>query len=324
MTFRSVKTRKRPTWRLPPFGALTAASRMRRRSSIGIGSGLKRRIDRWVNIASPTVIESRFGSTLMASSSVTLLVQQREGARRVRNRDGRRGEQVGAVEVLEPTHAEKPQRDADLVLEQLEDALEARLARRGETAASDTPDADGLGAECDRLDDVRTAHEAAVHEDGGAAADRLDDFGQRRDRTAAVVELAAAVVRDVDALDPMLDREGRVLGRGDALQDERDRVRVLEALDVVPVEPGLELEAGRTRAPGLDEAPCKIALAAAVARRVHGEAEGRVPVVRGAPHPIVHPGVVAPDVELEDADAVGGLGHGLEARVADRRERSEE
>jgi hypothetical protein len=53
-----VTTRNRPIWRLPPFGALDAASTIRRRSSIGIGSGRKRRIDRCVNIASPTGIES--------------------------------------------------------------------------------------------------------------------------------------------------------------------------------------------------------------------------------------------------------------------------
>ena len=52
-------TRKRAGWELPPFGALTAASTIRRMSSIGIGSGLRRRIERWVNIASPTGIDSR-------------------------------------------------------------------------------------------------------------------------------------------------------------------------------------------------------------------------------------------------------------------------
>src|SRR5260370_4029969 len=125
MTFRSVRTRKRPTWRLPPFGAFTAASTMRWRSSIGIGSGLKRRIDRWLNIASPTVIESRLGSTLMASSSVALLAEQREGARRVGERDGRRPAHVGAVKLGEPPHPGGPQRDPDLFPEPLAHALRA-------------------------------------------------------------------------------------------------------------------------------------------------------------------------------------------------------
>src|SRR5439155_27213531 len=59
MTLRSVSTRNRPIWRLPPFGALTAASTIRWMSSIGIGSGLNRRTERWVNIASPIGIFSR-------------------------------------------------------------------------------------------------------------------------------------------------------------------------------------------------------------------------------------------------------------------------
>src|SRR5262245_62939631 len=69
MVFRSVMTRKRATWRLPPFGAFAAASRTRWRSSAGIGSGLKRRMARWVKIASPTDIDSRLGSALTAFSS---------------------------------------------------------------------------------------------------------------------------------------------------------------------------------------------------------------------------------------------------------------
>jgi hypothetical protein len=59
MVARSVTTRNRAICRLPPLGAFEAASMMRRRSASGIGSGLKRRIERWVNIASPSGIDSR-------------------------------------------------------------------------------------------------------------------------------------------------------------------------------------------------------------------------------------------------------------------------
>src|SRR5579859_90027 len=58
----SVRTRKRPGWRLPPVGALAAASNSSSRSSAGIGSGRNRRIDRWENIASPMAIFSRAAS----------------------------------------------------------------------------------------------------------------------------------------------------------------------------------------------------------------------------------------------------------------------
>src|SRR3990172_6697991 len=45
-------TMKFQGWRLPPLGALTAASRTFQMSSSGTGSGLRRRIARWVFIAS--------------------------------------------------------------------------------------------------------------------------------------------------------------------------------------------------------------------------------------------------------------------------------
>ena len=58
-----------------------------------------------------------------------------------------------------------------------------------------------------------------------------------------MIELPPAVVRDVDAVDAVLAAMRRVLGGGDALQDQRDVVLVLEALDVVPVKRGLEARA---------------------------------------------------------------------------------
>ena len=115
----------------------------------------------------------------------------------------------------------------------------------------------------------------------------------------------------------MLARERRVLGRRDAFQDQREVVGVLEALDVVPVEAGLELEAAGAGAPRLHEAPGEVALAPAVDRGVHREAERGIAVGAGALHPVVHPGVVAADVELEDAKVGGRRGDGFEPGVAD-------
>ena len=45
----------------------------------------------------------------------------------------------------------------------------------------------------------------------------------------------------------VLAGDGGVLGGGDALQDQRNRVRVLEVLHVVPVERRLELNARSRR-----------------------------------------------------------------------------
>src|SRR5262245_61699276 len=61
----SLSTTNRAGWRLPPLGALTAASRISRKSSVGIESGRKRRIERWLNIASPIGMFNRWASCCM-------------------------------------------------------------------------------------------------------------------------------------------------------------------------------------------------------------------------------------------------------------------
>src|SRR5439155_1653903 len=152
-------------------------------------------------------IRARTSSRVTASSSVTFLVQQRERAGRVRRVHRRRRVEVRGVERREPVHAEEPHRDLDLVLEQLEHADQTCLARRGEPAAREAPDADTLRAERQGLDDVSAAHEAAVHDDRRPAADRPDDLGERLDRAPAVVELAPAVVGNVHALDAVVGRK---------------------------------------------------------------------------------------------------------------------
>src|SRR5262249_60218393 len=108
-----------------------------------------------------------------------------------------------------------------------------------------------------------------------------------------------AVIAHVDDLDAVVERERRVLRRGDALEREADVVDVLEALHVIPGEPGLEVEAGRPHAPRLDEALREVALAPAIAGRVDGQAERGVAVIDGALDVVVDPGVVAADVKLE-------------------------
>ena len=61
---------------------------------------------------------------------------------------------------------------------------------------------------------------AAVDHDLGAPADRLDHLGQHVDRADPLVELAPAMVRHIDAIDPVIDRDLGVLGGGDALEDD--------------------------------------------------------------------------------------------------------
>ena len=60
----------------------------------------------------------------------------------------------------------------------------------------------------DRLDDIGAAAEPAVDHDPGTALHRVDDLGQHMHRTAAMIELAPAVIGDVDPVDTMIERDG--------------------------------------------------------------------------------------------------------------------
>ena len=142
-------------------------------------------------------------------------------------------------------------------------------------------------------------------------ADRLDDFGQHVDRADALVELAPAMVRHIDAIDPVLDRDLGVLGGGDALQDQRDVDILLDPVDVAPVELRL-VDAGVAGAHAAAQVALgDVALAPAIAVGVDGQAEGVVALVNRAADMVVDPVGVAAHVKLEDLEAVAGGLRGL-------------
>ena len=110
-----------------------------------------------------------------------------------------------------------------------------------------------------------------------------------------------------------------VLAGGDALDGERDLELLLDALDRLPVEPGLERAVLHPAPPGGDEALGDVALAPAVVRGVDRQREARVAVLDGALDVIVDPVGVAAHIELVEPQRVGrDLGKLFEARVADR------
>ena len=155
-----------------------------------------------------------------------------------------------AIERGVAVDAEQGQADPDLVLEELQHAHQAGARRGGErpcTARRPRPTQSAPRAIAFTMSVPRTKLPSTITV--ARPAHRLDDLGQDVQRAAPVVELAAAVVGHVDDLDAVRARELGVLGGGDALQDQRDvRVRVLEALDVVPGQRGLEvLPVARTR-----------------------------------------------------------------------------
>src|SRR5690606_37129292 len=185
--------------------------------------------------------------------------------------------QEAAVELRAAVHAEQLHRHGQLGLEDLDEADDALLARRAEREGEQPPDADQPRAHRNGLQHVRAAHEAAVDDDLGLAANRRDHLGEQVDRAAAVVELPAAVIRHVDHVDAVLEREARVLARADALHDQRHADGALQLLHELPV----RLRAVRLALAGLAErpygdrlAPVDAALAAPEVRHVDGEADG--------------------------------------------------
>jgi hypothetical protein len=101
-------------------------------------------------------------------------VEVREGAVHVRLDDLARGADVGFVELVVGGDAEQRQADADLVLEDLEEAHHALGASRGKAVDVEPAAGDRVGAEDQRLDDVGAAANTAIDDDTRAAADRLE------------------------------------------------------------------------------------------------------------------------------------------------------
>jgi hypothetical protein len=121
------------------------------------------------------------------------------------------------------------------------------------------------------------------------------------------------VVRHIDAVDPVFEGDPGVLGRRDALQNDRDGAVLLDALDVAPVELRLVGAGVAGTDPTALMALGDVALAPRIAVGVDGQAERVIALVDGAADMVVDPGGVAPHVELKYLEAVArGLGRLVE------------
>src|ERR1700722_6709877 len=99
-------------------------------------------------------------------------IEQRKRAQHMRAVDRRGGAQHGAVELGIVCGAEQAEAHADFGLEQLQQPPPPRLARRRQGVAIKPADADGVGAQRQRLDDVAAAAEAAIDDDRTAGLHR--------------------------------------------------------------------------------------------------------------------------------------------------------
>ena len=94
-----------------------------------------------------------------------------------------------------------------------------------------------------------------------------------------MVELPPAVVRHIDPVGAVIDRDAGVLGGGDALERQRNAEIPFDPVDVAPVELGL-VDAGVAGADAAAQvALCYVALAPAVAVGVDGQAKRVVALV---------------------------------------------
>ncbi|HTM61231.1 MAG TPA: hypothetical protein VL199_12790 [Burkholderiales bacterium] len=225
---------------------------------------------------------------------------------------------MARLELAEGGHAEESETDADLILEELERFHQSLYTRRCEGQAREPADADGFRAEGDGFHHVGATHEAAIDPDLGLAFDGLHDLRQHRGAAQPMIELATAMIGNIDDLHAVLDAELGILCSGNAFDDEREvGILVLEALHVGPIESGLEGGAfDRARAPGLYEPAKQVALPSAVRRHVDREAERAESVVAGTTHEVVDPGIITAHIELENARRLCGARRLLEPRLA--------
>ena len=134
-----------------------------------------------------------------------------------------------------------------------------------------------------------------------------------------MVELASAVVGNIDPFDAVIERDGCILGGGDALDDQRDLVLVLDQFHGAPLQPFLEVAAGGAHAACADVALGYVAFAPAVMGGVDRQAERGISVRDGTADAILYEGVAAAHIELKHAQRVRrGLGDFLKARFGHR------
>src|SRR5580698_4904198 len=227
--------------------------------------------------------------------------------------------QIGFIELGEFGDAQQAKGADHLIFQELEHPYDPGFAAGRQRPTLQPADPDKVGAQYDGLDDIGAAAERAVDHDFRPAFDRGDDLRQHMHGAAALIELASAVVGDVNPLDAVIDRDRRVLAGGDALDDQRNLVLVLDELDGAPIQPLLEVAAGSAQAAFADVAFGDIALAAAVMRGVDSQAERGVAAGDRARDAIFDKGVVTPDIELIDAQRVRrGLGDLLQSRLRHR------
>ncbi len=138
------------------------------------------------------------------------------------------------VEVTGLAPADERKSDVGVGHQVPDHGFHAFLAADREAVGVRPAEQDGVGAEGQRLQHVRAAPDAAVHQHHGVGPDRLPDLHECIQRRDGAVDLAAAVVGDHDPVDAALARPLRVLGGEHALDEERQLGQAPQPGEVVP------------------------------------------------------------------------------------------
>ena len=147
-------------------------------------------------------------------------------------------QEIGA-ELVEARAADLAHHEVDFLDKDVDRLLDPGQAAGSRPIERRTAHEAEIGAEAQRDQDVGAAADPAVEQQGQLVADRRLDRRQHVERARRLVELAAAMVRDQDAVAADLDRAQRVGRAHDALDHQGAREQFAVGLDIPP---GLRVE----------------------------------------------------------------------------------
>ncbi len=234
---------------------------------------------------------------------------------------------MGRRELGKPCDPDHRHGGANLDLQNFQQTRHTGFTAGGEGVGLHAADRDGVRAECDGLERVRSARHPAVDDQGELSAAAFDHLAQQAQRRSRVIKLPPAMIGEIERIDAGIRRNLRVLEGLDAFQDDRHAGASTQHRQRIPVQQGLvvvpQLRIGLARRkPPMAHG----ALPLAVDRRIDGDDERGVAGIPGAIDHRARGIPIAADVELEPFGAGVCGGAGFERRLghgADDGHRSE-
>ena len=131
--------------------------------------------------------------------------------------------------------------DVQLLLDDLQGAGHARLAKRTQAVKKAASNQRALRAQSTGFEHILPAANAAIHPHLDVLAHRFGNVRQCSNGGRRPIELAAAVVAHDECIGTAVDGQARVFGVHDALEDQLAAPAFLDPLHITPVELRVEL-----------------------------------------------------------------------------------